>query len=98
MTPSPTTPRSKNRWRLVFVAALSLAAAGCAGAPDRANDVQNLNGISDDISAVRMTQSELAQDLGSEPGDDLPEELPAAARVILRPSRRHAGRAAVAGA
>jgi hypothetical protein len=42
------------------VVLLSLAAvAGCAvGAPQRASDIQNPNGISDDISAVRMTQSD----------------------------------------
>jgi hypothetical protein len=45
--------------RLAFVAALTLAAAGCSiGAPERASDVQNVNAISDDISAVRMTQSD----------------------------------------
>lgn len=44
--------------RLAFVAALTLVAAGCSiGAPERASDVQNVNAISDDISAVRMTQS-----------------------------------------
>ena len=32
---------------------------GCtAGGPQRASDIQNLNGISDDIAAVNMTQSE----------------------------------------
>ena len=46
--------------RLGLVVALTLAAAaGCSiGAPDRASDIQNVNGISDDISAVRMTQSD----------------------------------------
>lgn len=45
--------------RFGFIAALSLAAVGCGiGAPERASDIQNLNGISDDISAVRMTQSD----------------------------------------
>jgi hypothetical protein len=45
--------------RLGFVLSLSLAAVGCAvGAPDRASNIQNLNGISDDISAVTMTQSD----------------------------------------
>jgi len=46
--------------RLGFVVALTLAAAvGCSiGAPDRASDIQNVNGIADDISAVRMTQSD----------------------------------------
>jgi hypothetical protein len=44
--------------RLGFVVALTLAtAAGCSvGAPERASDIQNPNAISDDISAVRMTQ------------------------------------------
>jgi hypothetical protein len=46
--------------RLGFIVALTLATAvGCSiGAPDRASDIQNVNGISDDISAVRMTQSD----------------------------------------
>lgn len=39
--------------------ALALGLYACeAGAPERASDIQNLNAISDDISAVRMTQSE----------------------------------------
>ena len=46
--------------RFALVTALMLGGAcGCAiGAPERASDIQNLNGISDDISAVNMTQSE----------------------------------------
>jgi hypothetical protein len=42
------------------VAALTLAmAAGCSiGAPERASDIQNLQAVQDDISAVRMTQSD----------------------------------------
>jgi hypothetical protein len=46
--------------RLGFLVALTLAtAAGCSiGAPGRASDIQNVNGISDDISAERMTQSD----------------------------------------
>lgn len=28
------------------------------GGPERASDIQNLNGISDDISAVNMTESQ----------------------------------------
>ncbi len=33
-------------------------ASGCApGGPERASDIQNLHGISDDISAVGMTDS-----------------------------------------
>lgn len=42
--------------------ALALGACGCvAGAPERASDIQNLNAINDDISAVTMTQSETAR-------------------------------------
>ena len=46
--------------RLGLVAALMLGGAfGCTiGGPQRASDIQNLNGISDDIAAVNMTQSE----------------------------------------
>jgi hypothetical protein len=45
--------------RLGFLVALTLAAAGCIiGAPERASDIQNVHGISDDISAERMTQSD----------------------------------------
>jgi hypothetical protein len=51
--------RSMTMLRLGFVLSLTLAAVGCAvGAPDRAGNIQNLNGISDDISAVTMTQSD----------------------------------------
>ncbi len=44
-----------------FVVALALvAAAGCTvGGPERAGDTQNLNAISDDISALTMTQSDV---------------------------------------
>ena len=45
--------------RFGLVAALVLGGFGCtAGGPQRASDIQNLNGISDDIAAVTMTQSE----------------------------------------
>jgi hypothetical protein len=46
--------------RLGLVAALVLGGAfGCtAGGRERASDIQNLHGISDDIAAVNMTQSE----------------------------------------
>jgi hypothetical protein len=46
--------------RLGLVAVALTAAVGCnvIGAPERASDTQNLFGISDDISAVRMTQSD----------------------------------------
>jgi outer membrane lipoprotein-sorting protein len=48
--------------RLILVTALALVAAvGCTwiGAPERASDTQNLNAISDDISALTMTQSDV---------------------------------------
>jgi hypothetical protein len=46
--------------RLGLVTALCLAGAiGCTpGGPQRASDIQNVNGISDDISAVNMTDSD----------------------------------------
>ena len=45
--------------RLCLVFALCVGGAiGCApGGPERASDIQNLNGITDDISAVGMTDS-----------------------------------------
>jgi hypothetical protein len=53
------TPPAKSFFRLAIVMATLAAATGCVvGAPERASDIQNLNGISDDISAVRMTQSD----------------------------------------
>jgi hypothetical protein len=44
-----------------LVVALALvAAAGCSvGGPERASDTQNLNAISDDISALTMTRSDV---------------------------------------
>jgi hypothetical protein len=49
------------RRRLVRLSMAALALAvigGCtAGAPQRASDIQNLNAINDDISAVTMTQN-----------------------------------------
>ena len=48
--------------RFGLALALALGIGGCvAGAPERASDIQNLNAISDDISAVTMTQSETAR-------------------------------------
>ena len=45
--------------RVGLVVAFCLGGAvGCApGGPQRASDIQNLNGIGDDISAVGMTDS-----------------------------------------
>jgi hypothetical protein len=43
---------------LVVVAAMGLCVGCAVGGPERASDIQNLHGISDDISAVSMTQSD----------------------------------------
>jgi len=44
--------------RVGFAVLLCLGAIGCVpGGPERASDIQNLHGISDDISAVGMTDS-----------------------------------------
>jgi len=48
--------------RLTIIATLALVAAvGCTGtsAPERASDTQNLNAVTDDISALTMTQSDV---------------------------------------
>ena len=48
--------------RLVLITALAhVAAVGCTwvGAPERASDTQNLNAVTDDISALTMTQSDV---------------------------------------
>ncbi|HZK91221.1 MAG TPA: hypothetical protein VFC56_13835 [Stellaceae bacterium] len=47
-------------FRFGLVVAVCLGGAvGCTpGGPERASDIQNLNGISDDISATNMTNSE----------------------------------------
>jgi len=45
------------RCGLAFALALGGACGCVAGGPERASDIQNVNGISDDISAVTMTQS-----------------------------------------
>jgi len=46
--------------RLGLVVTLCLGGAiACApGGPERASDIQNVNGIADDISAVNMTNSD----------------------------------------
>jgi hypothetical protein len=45
------------RCGLAFALVLGGACGCVAGGPERASDIQNLNAISDDISAVSMTQS-----------------------------------------
>ena len=46
--------------RDLVIALAVVAAAGCTiVGPERASDTQNLNGISDDISALTMTQSDV---------------------------------------
>jgi hypothetical protein len=47
--------------RLGLVSLALATAVGCSfiGAPERASDTQNLNAISDDISALTMTQSDV---------------------------------------
>jgi hypothetical protein len=50
---------SKTLFRFAIVSLSLAAATACTvGAPDRAGNIQNPNGISDDISAVGMTQSD----------------------------------------
>jgi hypothetical protein len=49
------------RYGLAFALALGGACGCVAGGPQRASDIQNLNAITDDISAVSMTQSETAR-------------------------------------
>ncbi len=44
------------RYGLALVLATCAAACGI-GAPQRSSDIQNVNAISDDIAAVRMTHS-----------------------------------------
>jgi hypothetical protein len=52
-------PASRTILRLAAASLMTVAAAGCvAGAPGRLSDIQNPNGISDDISAVWMTESD----------------------------------------
>jgi hypothetical protein len=52
-------PKTKPLLCLAAAMMTMAAAAGCSGvALDRAGEIQNPNGISDDISAVRMTQSD----------------------------------------
>jgi hypothetical protein len=44
--------------RYGFALVLATFATACGiGAPQRASDIQNVNAISDDIAAARMTQS-----------------------------------------
>ena len=60
--------------RIGLVVVLCLGgASGCApGGPQRASDIQNLNGISDDISATEMTNSEARKTHDPNIGTTLP--------------------------
>jgi len=49
------------RCGLAFALALGGACGCVAGGPERASDIQNLNAISDDISAVSMTRPDTAR-------------------------------------
>ncbi len=49
------------RCGLAFALALGGACGCVAGGPERASDIQNLNAIGDDISAVTMTQSDTSR-------------------------------------
>jgi len=49
------------RCGLAFALALGGACGCVAGGPERASDIQNLNAISDDISAVTMTQPDTSR-------------------------------------
>jgi len=49
------------RFGLAFALALGGACGCVAGGPQRASDIQNLNAINDDISAVTMTQSDTSR-------------------------------------
>ena len=49
------------RFGLAFALALGGASGCVAGGRERASDIQNLNAINDDISAVTMTQSDTAR-------------------------------------
>ena len=52
-------PPSRTILRLAATLLMAVAAAGCAtGARERVGDIQNPNAISDDISAVWMTESD----------------------------------------
>jgi len=46
------------RFGLCLVWALAGGFGCTVGAPERASDIQNLNAITDDIAAVRMTDSD----------------------------------------
>jgi hypothetical protein len=65
--------RAMNLVRFGFAVGVTLAAVGCSiGAPERASDIQNVHGVSDDISAVDMTESDSLKI----PDPNLPTTLP----------------------
>jgi hypothetical protein len=57
---------------LVVAVCLGGAIACTPGGPERASDIQNLNGISDDISATNMTDSEARKTHDPNIGTTLP--------------------------
>lgn len=63
---------SQLRCALFLTLALGLLTGCEAGSPGRASDIQNLNAIGDDISAVTMTQSSTAH----QRDPNLPTTLP----------------------
>lgn len=72
-----------NLFRLLLVAALAGTCFACAtGGPERASDIQNPNGISDDISAVTMTQSDRLR--AHDP--NIPTTLPTTYEVVREDS------------
>ena len=60
------------RFGLVVAICLGGAIACAPGGPQRASDIQNLNGISDDISATNMTDSEARKTHDPNIGTTLP--------------------------
>jgi hypothetical protein len=60
------------RFGLVVAICLGGAIACTPGGPQRASDIQNLNGISDDISATNMTDSEARKTHDPNIGTTLP--------------------------
>ena len=52
-------PRLASAAILALIAAVGCTLTGGPGGPERASDTQNLNAITDDISELTMTQSDV---------------------------------------